>query len=144
MDHLIQFVGHHWLLCLGFLVVIAALFVLEAQSSGLGAGVRVTPQVAIHLVNRESAVVIDLQDVDAYRAGHIAGAKNFPYSQWSEARAKLDKLQSKPLILVDSVGQKAVRCAAELRKVGFKEVKALQGGLDAWRSEKLPLVKGNK
>lgn len=144
MDHLIQFIGHHWLLCLGFLVVLAALFVLEAQSSGLGGGVRVTPQVATHLINRESAVVVDLQEVDAYRAGHIAGAKNFPHSQWSDLRSKLDKFQSKPIILVDSLGQKAMRRAAELKKAGFTNVKALQGGLDAWRSEKLPLVKGNK
>lgn len=144
MDHLIQFVDHHWLLCLGFFMVLAALFVVEARSAGLGTGVRVTPQVATHMINRESAVIIDIQEVDAYRVGHIAGAKNFPYSQWSDAQKKLQKHQSKPLILVDKSGQTALKCAAALQKSGFEHVKCLQGGLDAWRSEKLPLVKGNK
>jgi rhodanese-related sulfurtransferase len=144
MDHLIQFIGHNWLLCGAFLAVLTAIVLVEGQDAGATGGLRLLPQAVTQLINRESAVVIDLQEVDAFREGHIVGAKNMPLSTWSEAQPKLKKYQSKPLVLVDQQGQKSARCARELQKAGFTQVHCLAGGLDAWRSAKLPLVRGNK
>jgi len=144
MDHLIPFIGHYWLLCGAFLVVLIAIIFVEGRDAGLTGGLRVSPAELTHRINRESAIVVDLQEIDAFREGHIVAARNIPFSTWSGAQAKLEKYRAASLILVDKSGQKAAGCASELQKKGFEQVKYLGGGLVAWREAKYPLIKGSK
>lgn len=117
---------------------------VESRTVAGGDGLRITPPMVVQQINRSSAVVIDLQEVDSFREAHIVGAINVPLSMWSVEHKALPSDKDHPVILVDKLGDKAPRCAAELQKAGFVKASALQGGLDAWRTAKLPLVKGNK
>jgi rhodanese-related sulfurtransferase len=45
-------------------------------------------------------------------------------------------------VLVCQVGQTATTAAKRLRKAGFAQVAVLEGGIQAWQSADLPLVKG--
>lgn len=144
MGHLIQFIGQHWLLCGAFLVVLTAIVIVEGRDVGAVGGFRIAPQQVTYLINRKSALVVDLQEIEQFREGHIVGSKNIPFSNWPTAEDKLRKHKSGHIVLVDKLGQKSARCAAELTKAGFENVKCLAGGLDAWREAKLPLIKGSK
>ncbi len=144
MDHLSQFVANHWDMCSAFLVALLAIFYLEARTSGLAGGDRLTPQLVTHLMNREMAVVVDLREPNSFLDGHIIGAVNVPISGWDTAVKKLQPHRSKPIIVVDAMGQKAQAYATKLKQAGFENVKILGGGLNAWKNAKLPIVKGNK
>ena len=123
MDHLSQFISNHLLLSFGFIAVIIAIFVLEARSSGLAGGHRITPQMLTHLINRDKGVVVDIRDVQS---------------------KQLQKHKNKQLIVVDAMGQKAATYRTKLLKSGFEDVSLLGGGINAWKVAKMPLVKGNK
>ncbi len=144
MEQLSQFVGNHWAMCGGFLILLLAIFYLEARTSGIAGGNRLTPQLVTHMINRDMAVVVDIREPNSFLDAHIIGSLNIPMSSWDVQIKKLQKYKSKPLIVVDAMGQKAQSYAHKLNQAGFENVKILGGGLNAWRNAKLPLVKGDK
>lgn len=144
MDHLSQFIGNHVLLCAGFAIVLFLIFFLEARIAGAGVGNRLTPQGVTQAINREEAVVIDIRDASVFRDGHIVGSVNIPMADWNAQERKLEKYKTKPIIIVDAMGQKVQMYRTKLITSGFENVKVLAGGVSAWRAASLPLVKGNK
>jgi rhodanese-related sulfurtransferase len=85
-------------------------------------------------------VVIDARSHDAYAAGHILGAINFPHREMSiEATAKLDR-SIVYVVYCDGIGCNAsTRGAYKLARLGFR-AKELLGGLDWWRRDGHPVV----
>jgi rhodanese-related sulfurtransferase len=51
------------------------------------------------------------------------------------------KQKSKVLLVVCDTGTSSGRAAGTLRKAGFENAFSLKGGLNAWRTENLPVVK---
>lgn len=141
MQDIIQFLLSHWLLASAFLIVLALLLFEEARSKGMG-GAALTPQMAIRLINRDEAVVVDCRDGHAFKEGHIITSMNFPQAELNQNLNKLAKYKEKTLIIVCSTGQKSAAIATKLRKEGFVESKVLTGGLAAWKKADLPLEKG--
>ncbi|SFM14625.1 Rhodanese-related sulfurtransferase [Desulfomicrobium norvegicum] len=52
-------------------------------------------------------------------------------------------LPDTPLIILCTSGSRARKAAEKFIKAGFSDVKVLQGGIDAWEREGLPLVGAN-
>ena len=100
-----------------------------------------TPALAIQLINREEAVVIDLRDATAFRDGHIVNAKNIPLVDFDHQQTKMETYRQRYVILVDVMGAKTAAIAARLKKNGFEKVVSLKGGIDAWKTAGMPLVK---
>ncbi len=134
MDKLIEFASQHYLLVSSFSLLLAYFFTLESRRSGKP----VTPQQATNLVNREEGVIVDVRDADEFRQGHIAGSVNIPASEIAERIAELEKYRDKPLILTCKGGPAAGKA---LKAKGFTNLMRLQGGIQGWRDEKLPVVK---
>ena len=63
-------------------------------------------------------------------------------SQFDPENKALAPAKSLPVVLVCQVGQTATTAAKRLRKAGFAQVAVLEGGIQAWQSADLPLVKG--
>ena len=117
----------------------AALFLptLSTLISGKG----LSPTEATIWMNRRKAAVLDLRPEDAFKAGHLPGAKHIPSS---EIAAKIEKLKldrKNPLILVCETGVSSRKAITEVQKLGFAEVGTLDGGVQAWQAAALPLVK---
>jgi rhodanese-related sulfurtransferase len=93
------------------------------------------------MVNREEAQIVDLRDADEFRQGHIAGSVNIPMSQLSERIAELDKYKDRPVVLVCKMGTSASLAGRQLRGRGFQRVARMQGGIQGWRADNLPVVK---
>lgn len=138
MSNLIEFAANHYLLVSAFFILLALFFRIESGR----AGAPVSPQQATHLVNREEGVILDVRDADEFRQGHIAGSINIPAAQVADRLADLEKYKDKPVILACKTGPRASAAGRVLKKHGFNRLMRLQGGLQAWRDEKLPVVKG--
>ena len=122
--------------------------VAAAASGGLllwqqiqqGGGAGLSPALAVQLINREKAVVIDVCDATEYAAGHVAGAKNIPLADLATAKG-LPGNKKLPVVVVCASGQRAAKAAAQLKQMGHENAQALAGGLRAWREANLPVEK---
>ncbi len=113
------------------------------EISGLFRGYKgLRPAELTGLVNRDSALVVDLRPFADFDKGHIAGAKNVLMTQFDPENAQLKTAKSLPVVLVCKTGQSAGAAAKRLRKAGFEKVYVLDGGIAAWQQADLPLVKG--
>lgn len=140
LHQLIQFVIKHWILVAAFIVVMILIVIEEIRAQSAG-GERLSATSAVQLMNREDAVVIDLRDANAFRDGHIVNAKNIALADFDRHIEKLNAYRNRPIILVDAMGLKTVSIAQRLKKEGFEKVMTLKGGIEAWKTDNMPLVK---
>ena len=117
----------------------AALFLptLSTLISGKG----LSPTEATIWINRRKAHVLDLRAEDAYKAGHLPGAKLANSADLERAIEALKLDRKRPVVLVCNTGTQARRLISQVQKLGFSEVGVLEGGVQAWKSAALPLVK---
>lgn len=138
MEHLAQFISNHWQLCAALVVILLAIFLSEFISQKKRAKELSTAD-SIELMNHGNAVVIDLRTVELYRQGHIVGSIRGTEEDFNQKR--MDKYQSKPVILVCARGIQSAALAAKLRTAGFTNLQVLAGGITAWQAASLPLIK---
>ena len=133
-----DFVLQNWYL---FAAAIASgmLLLMPKLQQGGGPG-RVSAADAVHLINREKGVLIDVSEPDEYAAAHAVGARNAPLATLETSR-ELPKNKSLPLVIVCPTGSRAPRALAVLRKLGYENARVLAGGLAAWRAANLPVEK---
>lgn len=134
---LIEFSMNHWQLVGAFMGAVGALFVHEKRKQGQ----TVSPAQLVQFVNKNSALLIDVRDSKDYRQGHITGAKNIPYAELKDRVIELKEGKDKPVILVCGIGQYSGAAGKLLNQAGFAKVLRLSGGLNAWSTQGLPLVK---
>lgn len=96
---------------------------------------------ATQLINAGNACLVDIRTSDEFARGHIAGAKNIPLEQLSSRLAELSKFQQGTVILAGTNKAPAQTTLALLKERGFNQVLSLEGGVEAWRTAGLPLVK---
>ncbi len=87
----------------------------------------------------DALLVLDVRELDAYRAAHIPGARHLPRGQL-ELRVN-DELPD-PLariVTVCEVGKISTLAAATLRELGFIRAVALDGGMKSWRESGYPV-----
>ncbi|WP_025870377.1 rhodanese-like domain-containing protein [Methylobacillus glycogenes] len=97
---------------------------------------------AVLLINRSNAVVVDIRDQAEFAAGHITDARHIPLADIEKRAAELTKFKTKPVLVVCQSGVRSAKAVAQLSKLGFEQVKQINGGLQAWQEAKLPVVKG--
>ena len=101
-----------------------------------------SPAALTQLINRENALLVDVSAHADYEAGHIVGSRHVALSQFDPEQKDLAKVRDLPVAVVDKTGQGSADACKRLVKAGFKKVYWLDGGLAAWRTADLPLVKG--
>ncbi|MDO3388550.1 rhodanese-like domain-containing protein [Gilvimarinus sp. SDUM040013] len=136
MNDIFTFVGEQWLL----VGVLIALVYLYAWRERLKNGQPVTTSEATVLINAGTAQFVDVRDASEFKAGHITGALNIPFSKLAEQADSLEEHREKTLILVDKMGQHAGSAGRQLGAKGYK-VCRLSGGISEWQNQNLPLIK---
>jgi rhodanese-related sulfurtransferase len=134
----VQFFIDNWYLIL--LVAVSGMLLLVPTLQAAGAG-SLTPSMAVQLINRQKAVVVDVCDAETYAAGHVGGAKNVPVDQLKERLVTTVKNKNLPLILVCTNGSQSQKSVVAVKELGYANVQALAGGLKAWREANLPVQK---
>lgn len=135
------FLGRHQLLSLVLLGLTLA--IVANELAGLFRGFKgVRPAELTGLVNRDSALVVDLRPSADFEKGHIPGSKNVLMGQFDPEHKSLAAAKSLPVVLVCKSGQGSGDAAKRLRKAGFERVYVLDGGIGAWQQADLPLARG--
>lgn len=139
MQEVTAFISHHPLLSLATLAVLLSLFIIETIRAKQGS-FNVTPSQATQLINKQNAAVIDIRPQEAYRSGHIIGAQNFSSQDLQKNLKKLEKLKTKPLIIVAGGPADSQKTTSLLIKQGYNAF-SLSGGIKAWQDADMPLIK---
>ena len=140
MERLLEYVARHPFLTGGTLVLALAVLAYEASRARSG-GESVGPMDAVRLMN-QGALLLDVRSQAEFDSGHIRDARHLPQEQLAGSGETLKKYKDKVVVACCESGMRSGAAARVLRTQGFAKVVNLRGGLQAWRAENLPLVKG--
>ena len=140
MARLLEYAAHHpWLVGATALLAIAvAAYELSKRRSG---GQAVGPSDAVRLIN-QGALLLDVRTAAEFESGHILDARHLPQEQLAQAAETYKRYKDKVVVTCCESGARSGAAARVLQGQGFSQVVNLRGGLQAWRAESLPLVKG--
>jgi rhodanese-related sulfurtransferase len=139
MQRLIEFIGHHPYLAGGALLAALAVIVNEVRER-MKSFAALSSMQAVRLMN-QGALVIDLRAKEAFDAGHIGDARNVPAVEIEAQSDTLKKWRDRAVITYCDSGVSGAGAARTLAKLGFTKVFNLEGGLNAWVRDNLPLTK---
>lgn len=86
--------------------------------------------------------LIDVRSEVEYADGHIAGSINVAGGQAVQRADDFVPVRNAEIVFISNQSARAVMAAYWYRQMGFKQVRVLQGGLDAWRASGQTLVSG--
>jgi rhodanese-related sulfurtransferase len=139
MQQLFEFVGHHSYLASGAVLLALAVAVYEIMAR-VQAFAALSAMEAVRLMN-QGALVLDLRTKQSFDAGHIGDARNVPAADLESQADSLKKWRDRNVITYDDSGNGGAGAARALTKLGFTKVFNLEGGLNAWVKDNLPLTK---
>ena len=124
-----------------FWIVLVVLGIYVSYSKGIiGANFEsVSAKVAYEMLEKDDSnlTILDVRTPEEFKAdGHLVGAKLIPVDQLAKNLNMLDK--SKRVLVYCRSGSRSVYASRVLEKNGFTPLN-MSGGINAWKSEKLPL-----
>ena len=139
MQRLFEFIGHHPYYATAAVLGAAIVAFYEVRER-IQAFAALSAQQAVRLMN-QGALVLDLRGKEPYDAGHIGDARNVPTAELASQAESLKKWRDKNVITYCDTGASGASGARALTKLGFTKVFNLQGGLNAWIKDNLPVAK---
>lgn len=93
----------------------------------------------------EETLVIDVRSTNEFSGGHVPGAINLPVS---EIGARLSRLandlapyQAAPVYVMCATANRSSHAARVLKKVGFVNIRVVDGGMGKWSRQGLPVTR---
>ena len=90
-------------------------------------------EVQRYLKERPEAVLLDVREPHEYDIVHIEGSKLIPLSELHLRTNELDTADT--IVTYCHHGQRSLQAIKTLERFGFKKLKHLRGGIDAWACE---------
>ena len=140
MGEFLEFLIRHWALTSAFLVVLFLLVIVELKRKTLGYK-DVGSNEAIRLINQQNAVVLDVREDGEFKSGHIINAVHIPLGVLESRTSELGEDRARPVVVICKSGQRSAQASVALVKQGFSNVYKLSGGMMAWQSANMPVVK---
>ena len=93
----------------------------------------------LSLSEDQDNVILDIRTKEEYLGGHLANSKNIDYyaSDFKEQLNKLDKQQT--YLIYCRSGNRSSTALQIMKGLGFSKVYELEGGLNAWTTDNLPI-----
>ena len=102
-------------------------------------GKRATVLEVTQLINRGKTVIVDVRAPEEFAKGHLPDAKNIPLPELAKRLGELEKFKTRPIVVVCQKGSRSATAVGLLSKAGFAEATSLEGGIDEWNKQGLPL-----
>jgi rhodanese-related sulfurtransferase len=139
MERFLEYAAQHPFLVGGTALLALAVTAYELSRLRDG-GQNIGSAEAVRLLN-QGALLLDVRTQSEFDAGHVIDARHIPQSELSAGLEKIKKYKDKVVITFCESGMRSGAAARTLRGQGFTKVVNLRGGLRAWQSDNLPLVK---
>ena len=115
-----------------------------AHTSTPGSFPRISQADALKLYKEGKAVFIDVRSNQQFAVEHIKGALSIPGSQVVKRFSEVPRLKTVITYCACSAEQSSGRAAADLASHGVKNVWALKGGIQEWKTKGGPVAAGAK
>lgn len=83
---------------------------------------------------------VDVREFSEYETEHVAGASLVPLSNMDKSLEGLHP--DRPVYLICRTGRRATQAAERLAKLGFSDLRLIDGGLQGWEAAGLPIERG--
>jgi rhodanese-related sulfurtransferase len=91
------------------------------------------------IMAKQEAVVFDIREPQEHATGVAEGMKLLPMSQLRTRYTEIPKDQ--PVLLICNTQNRSRGVTTELQRIGYTNVRFVNGGMKEWADRKLPLVK---
>jgi rhodanese-related sulfurtransferase len=140
MDQLTTFSSNNIILVVA-IILVSLMLLHNLLGEKLRGYSSITPAQSMQMINREEALILDVRENKEYDDGHIINSVHIPLSNLKTQISDLEKHKAKKVIVTCRTGHRSSQACANLKKEGFEQVFNLSGGVMAWESASLPLVK---
>ncbi|NNC99753.1 MAG: rhodanese-like domain-containing protein [Gammaproteobacteria bacterium] len=128
------------ILWVGAFVLVANLLILSLIQGRIKGVAMVSPLAMPQLQRGGKWVIIDVNEASVFANAHIPDSVNYPLSKINAENTDLLKHRDKTTIVVCQNGSQSSKAAKLLLEQGFTDVHVLQGGLQGWTKENLPVA----
>ena len=80
----------------------------------------------------ERMLILDVRTLDEYARSHIENAKLVPLASLPQRAQSLAEWREQSVVIYCQRGPRSMDAMAILKEQGFKSLKILDGGIDAW------------
>jgi rhodanese-related sulfurtransferase len=113
----------------GLLIVLAIWILAQRMLPAKGVRNISTSELKLELGKKDKQY-IDVRTPMEFRANHIQGFKNIPLYELKKQAHELSK--DKEVIVICQSGMRSNKASKLLKKLGFKQVTNVRGGMNAW------------
>ena len=143
MERYLEFVVNHYILSLA-LAVVVYLLIQDLVESAFKKFSSLSPMMAVTKMNSGDVTIVDVREPNEYSKGHIENAINIPLAKLDERISEISAQKAEPLLVVCQTGTRAIPACKTLNKAGFTELYNINGGMQAWEDNKLPIRTSGK
>jgi rhodanese-related sulfurtransferase len=90
-------------------------------------------------MNRERVVFLDIRKPDEYATAHLRNAINITADDLLGKLGRIERYKADPIVIICATGSRAPRATSQLKKLGFKDVSSMEGGMKAWQDQGMPV-----
>ena len=94
---------------------------------------------SVVLINRQPTILVDVRNANEFTLGRIDNSLNIPLDQLAENIDKLKKNPNKTILVYCQKGFRSSQAVKILNKLGIDSAVGIEGGLDAWQKDNLPI-----
>ena len=122
------------------LVIISGLFLIFPNIVSGGRGKTITSKNSVLMMNRQPSFLIDVRGEQDFNSGHLQNATNIKLEEIPDKIGVIKKHSKKLIIVYCQKGIRSEQAVNMLVKLGLDNVVSIEGGINAWIKEQLPIA----
>lgn len=99
---------------------------------------------SVVLMNRQPIILVDVRNENEFITGRIDNSLNIPLDKLAENIDILKKNPNKTILVYCQKGFRSAQAVKILNKLGIDSAVSIDGGLDAWQKDNLPIKMDSK
>jgi rhodanese-related sulfurtransferase len=131
----LEFIANNIILFIALVVLVVLIFNLETKSL-FGKVQKLSCDELTKLLNNSKITLIDLRTAEEFNSGHIVTAKNLSLEDIEKFNIKNDN----PFVAYAKTDSDALKAALKFSKLGIQKVFYLEGGIQSWIENNMPLT----
>lgn len=140
MNEYMVFAQSHPVLVMGFIAVLG--LIIWTEYSRLTRKYKLLDvNQSVLLMNKDETVVLDVREPKELKDGKIKNSRHISLGDLPKRLSELESHKENPILVYCRSGNRSGHACSTLTKAGFSNVNNLSGGIMAWESASLPVIK---
>ncbi len=92
-------------------------------------------------MNEQGALLLDVREREEYSAVHAPNAQLIPLGELASRINEISEYKNKPVAVICRSGRRSSKAVSMLKEAGYTQVSNVKGGMSAWESEGLSVMR---